>query len=294
MRNKRAVLAFCLVCFVVNEAQADVLATKEKANHLAFVLLSEARVPKGEKIASAFASIAPKGQRLSLRGSKTDKAAQTDILEFDLSSGGLVLIALMPVAVPNREADDAVQFSVSAMGTGWKLPVHKAHLVVSLRDVDGTLETLTQFTSLVAAVTEVSPAVGIYWGAAGATHDPKFFVSIVREGEGALPIMLWIGLSVAREKDGRRSLLSRGMKQLNLPDLLLLAPKSAGTEVLTTFWDFLNYLAEFGKPLPEGDTIGRSETERLPVHYVPSPIDPSIKVWRVELDPPTILRAPPR
>jgi len=48
-------------------------------------------------------------------------------------------------------------------------------------------------------------------------------------------------------------------------------------------FDFLSYSAEFGKPLPEGDTIGRTEDERLPIHYVQSPIDPKVKVWRVEL-----------
>ena len=44
------------------------------------------------------------------------------------------------------------------------------------------------------------------------------------------------------------------------------------------------YIAANGKPLPEGDTIGRTPDERLPVHYVPSPIDPDVKVWRVELN----------
>jgi hypothetical protein len=73
------------------------------------------------------------------------------------------------------------------------------------------------------------------------------------------------------------------MKQLNLPDLLLIAPGSAGNAALGTFFDFLSYSAEFGKPLPEGDTIGRTADERLPIHYVRSPIDPKVKVWRVEL-----------
>ena len=292
MRYKTSLLAFCLLCFTVSEAQAHAGATKGKAMHLAFVLLSEARVPKGEDIALAFSSIAPKEQHLSLRRSKTEKAAQTEILEFDLSPSGKAFIALMPMAVPKGEAEEAVRFSVSAMGTGWKLPVHKAHLVVSLRDDVSSLETLTRFTSILAAVAESSPAVGIYWGDAGATHDPKFFVSIVREREDVLPIMLWTGLSVTSEKYGRLSLLSLGMKQLNLPDLLLVAPKSARNEALTTFFDLLNYLAELGKPIPEGDTVGRTESERLPVHYVQSPIDPSTKVWRVELNPPTILRNP--
>jgi hypothetical protein len=34
----------------------------------------------------------------------------------------------------------------------------------------------------------------------------------------------------------------------------------------------------------DGDTVGRTAAEKLPVHYVPSPVDPKVKVWRVELN----------
>jgi hypothetical protein len=48
-------------------------------------------------------------------------------------------------------------------------------------------------------------------------------------------------------------------------------------------FDLLGYVASIGKPLPDGDTVGRTADERLPVSYVPSPLDSSKKVWRVEL-----------
>lgn len=93
--------------------------------------------------------------------------------------------------------------------------------------------------------------------------------------------MLWTGVSVARRR-GRLSLLSLGMGQLNLPDLLLLAPPS-GNATLETFFDLLAYLANRGTAMPEGDTVGRTAEERLKVHYVDSPVNPGKIVWRVEL-----------
>ena len=78
-------------------------------------------------------------------------------------------------------------------------------------------------------------------------------------------------------------MLSLGMAQLDLPDLLLIAPESPDNATLETSFDLLAYTARNGKALPEGDTIGRNADERLPVHYVPSPIDSNVKVWRVEL-----------
>ena len=252
--------------------------------NLAFVLLSEPPFPKGEDVVRAFPAFAPKGQRLRLRPSK-DSPPSNAVLEFELGAGGKAFVAPMPVAVPKGEADAGVRFSVSAIGTGWKLPPHKTHLVVTLQESESVspVEAVSRFTSLLAAVAKASRAVGIYWGGAGATHDAKFFISTA-ESQGIVPrITLWTGVSVAGEADGRLSLLSLGMKQLNLPDLLLVAPKSASDAALETFFDLLGYLAELGKPLPEGDTVGRSADERLPVRYVPSPIDGATKVWRVEL-----------
>lgn len=96
-------------------------------------------------------------------------------------------------------------------------------------------------------------------------------------------MMIWTGVSIVRDGESRVSLLSLGMKQLNLPDLLLTAPRGNLQSVVATFFDLLAYVAGRGKPLPEGDTVGRSEGERLPVHYVQSPTQPSEQVWRVDL-----------
>jgi len=260
--------------------------SKERTMNLAFVLLSKPHLPKPEEIARAFGRFAAsKDQALRPRPATGEARSKTDVVELELSSGGMVLVALMPAAVPKGEADDAARFSVSSLGSGWKLPPHAAHLVVTLREASAlsATEALSRFTSVLAAVTDVSAAVGVYWGNAGATHDPKFFIAAAQRHEVASRIMLWTGVSVAREADGRVSLLSTGMKQLSLPDLLLVAPKSAGTTALSTFFDLLTYVTELGKPLPEGDTVGRTADERLPVHYVKSPLDPNVKVWRVEL-----------
>ena len=74
-----------------------------------------------------------------------------------------------------------------------------------------------------------------------------------------------------------------GMRQLGLPDLLLIADKTPQSEAIETMYDFLGYITECGEAIREGDTVGRSAEEKLPVRYVSSPLDPSIKVWRVEL-----------
>jgi hypothetical protein len=285
---RRAVfVALSIISSGVACAPVDAAPARGKTQNLAFVLLPKAHLPGPGELTRAFGRFATsKDQRLQVKGTSRDEKTKSEVLELEVSPGGAAFVALMPVAVPKREADEAARFSVSALGTGWKLPAHSAHLVVTLQDtaLGSPTEALSRFTSLLAAVTEASGAVGVYWGNAGATHDPKFFISTAQDRDVAARIALWTGVSLAREKDGRLSLLSLGMKQLNLPDLLLIAPKADGSAALGTFFDLLAYVVSKGKALPEGDTVGRTAEERLPVRYAPSPLDSKVKVWRVELE----------
>jgi len=252
---------------------------------LAFVLLAEATLPDPATIVASYSDFAPPGEALRQRVEGGEKEATREAFSFEFESGRPAFVAFLPVAVPHGEADADAQFSVSSLGTDWTLPDHSAHLIVTSPSSDSTprIEALSRFTSLLAAVAKSTEAVGVYWGNAGATHDAKFFTSIASEQGVAPRIMLWSGISVAREKDGRLSLLSLGMQQLQLPDLLLLASPSSEDTALETFFDLLSYVAERGEALPDDDTVGRTAAEKLRVRYVRSPVDRKKRVWRIEL-----------
>jgi len=279
---QRALLGVAIV--LLGPIAALTEAPKLKANtvNLAFVLLSAPALPMGEDVERAFASYAAKGQTLRLSPRKPKKP-DGEALEFDTDGDGYAVVALMPAPVPKHEADEAARYSVSTLGGRWKLPLHKAHLVVVVQSGGSALERLGAFTSILAAVVEASSGVGVYCGSAGASHDPKFFRELAREPDARSRLPLWSGVSIAREADGRLSLLSLGMKQLELPDLLLVAPSGKADEALPMLYDLLAYIVSRGRPLADGDTVGRTAAEKLPVHYVPSPVDPKVKVWRVEL-----------
>ena len=199
-----------------------------------------------------------------------------------------VLAALMPVAVPEGEADGATDHSLSGLDGSWTLPEHRAHLVVAQQGAThADVEELTAFTRVVAAIVRATNAVGVYWGEGGATHHPEFVVNIAHS---ELPLPIWVGVSVAKSARGPE-LLSIGMKQLGLPDLLLSTPGLDGS-VFELFYDLLAYVTRRGKKLPEGDGVGRTAKEKLKVHYVPSPTHPEEQVWNVVLPAPKKRKAP--
>ena len=254
------------------------------AVNLAFVLLPDAMLPEAKSIIGAYTQFEPNGRLELGRDEAAHPTTHHEILSFTSDAGEGAFVVLFPAPVPNGEADQGAQFSVGSIGTGWTLPPHSAHLVVTSTAPPGSdlLQSISRFTSLVAAVAQASGSVGVYWGNAGATHGAEFFTTIATE-QGVTPrIMLWTGVSIARPQ-GKLSLLSLGMGQLSLPDLLLLAPQSSGNAALETFFDLLAYLASRGSAIPDGDTVGRTADERLQVRYVSSPLDANKKVWRVEL-----------
>jgi len=253
--------------------------------NLAFVLLSKARLPQPGQVVQEFGSFARPGELIELDESQSSEKTEGQIFSLSFNTGETSFVTLAPMPVPEREADEAVRFSLSSFKPDWELPSHCAHLLVTMQGAaePEPLAQLSRFTALVAAVIKCSPAIGVYWGNAGATHEAEFFLALAQEPHVIPRIVLWSGLSIAREDDGRLSLLSLGMEQLKLPNLLLVAGRASENVAIETLYDMLAYIAERGEPIREGETVGRALGDRWPVRYVPSPIDPDKTVWRVEM-----------
>lgn len=243
---------------------------------LSFVLLPAPMTVDPASVVKAFSALFPEAPRLEHHPS--DKA---QVLHFS-SASGPTFAAVMPVPVPGKEAEEAVGRSLSAFRKGgFTLPPYGAHLVVtSMGEALKTAAGLARHTQIVAALAQATGAVGVYEGNAGATHHPEFYVSVA--ADVAVPAMLWNGVSLVRDGD-RVELLSLGMAQLGLPDLLLVAPAAEGNEALAFFFDLLGYVAGRGAPIPDGETVGRDADEKLAVRYVPSPLDEAVEVARISM-----------
>lgn len=204
-------------------------------------------------------------------------------MTLNIENIGFAFFALMPAPVPNGEAEASFQFSVSSFSEGNELKNHTAHLMVTLMlsEEVAPLDAIMAFTSLLAAASETTKSVGVYWGNAGATHTKDFFLSAAAEHEINPRILLWNGISRAGEKGNKMSFLSYGMSQLALPDLYLVCDGNDAGVYFGRFFDLLSYIAGRGESIPAGDTIGATEEERILVEYVKSPADNEKVAWKV-------------
>lgn len=214
--------------------------------------------------------------------------------------GASVRVLAVPGPVPNAEADTSAFLSLSSVNGRWRLGKHTAHLALSLEGPMQTkasgmlsrlsgatreanrLERLSMFTRVVAAVSKASDGLGVHWAAGPVTHSPDFFSLVAKEA--SLPLPLWMGVSLTPEPDGRTSVLSFGMQQLSLPDLMLSGPaKDELPDTIDFFFSALATIAERGVAPHEGETIPRSLLSRPRVSYGAHPIEAAARVWKLEL-----------
>ncbi|MGV3620046.1 MAG: DUF4261 domain-containing protein [Archangium sp.] len=244
---------------------------KKPTPRLAYVLLPKHALPTEAAIRKALKEF-PELETTEFGISDDEQSVTFTIGETD------AMAVLLPMPVPNGEADAHTDHSLSGVDGSWTLPEHRAHFVVAEGGEKGSLENLVVFTRFVAVLTRACNGVGVYWGEANATHHPEFVIDMAKS---ELPLPVWVGLSFAGTRSGFE-ILSLGMKQLGLPDLLLKSPTVGGDE-FSFFYDLLAYVARLGKKLPDGDSVGRNAKEKLKVKYVKSPIDPKVDVWSVTL-----------
>lgn len=205
---------------------------------------------------------------------------------------GSVVVGAMPAPVPEAEADAYSQYSAGFIGRESKPLKHAAHLIVAFMPTQpkrwfqkrpnpsAQREELRTFIRVLAALAVTTPSVGVYWNRACATHPVEFFVKAASEDD--FSPLLWSGIEWITDRSELR-LLSLGMAQVELPNLLLTAPLEKSEEAFECFETFLRYVADRGSPIGEGESIGRSADEKLLVHYTSSPRDDTETVWSVAL-----------
>lgn len=236
---------------------------------IAFVLLPKKAAPSLEAVAASLVK-----WEIEADPAGGTQEGDDGALTFELDPGSLI-IAHMPAAIPDGEADAAADFSLGRFGTGPAWQPHETHLTVVLTSGDAPdLEVVTFFTQAVAAVAEAAQATGVYWGSGNVAHEASFFVDMA---DTDMPLMLWSGVSFARNDD-EVSFLTTGLRQFGLPELCIKAPPSMGNEALACLFDFAGYIVSRGQELPDGDTIGRTAAEKLKVSYETSPFDESERV----------------
>lgn len=238
---------------------------------LSLVLLSEPALPDAARFLAS--------PRLEGFGAALEKESDEQLV-FALSGGGHLLVSLVR-APPPELGPAALLGSLTEEATR----AIKAHLIVAAMGLaDARPERDALFAQLVAALLESSPALGATFGEGLCYQDAAFFARAVDSAEGDVPIFLVIDITAAPEPEERISFLTHGMSRYERDEFYLTAPLS-GEGALPFLLELVHWVIdEPERELNAGDTIGRSEEERVEIKRCQSPIEGAPEVFRLDLD----------
>lgn len=246
--------------------------------HLSFILLRDPIPVDPVAAAAAYRRLSP-GSSLAFDDDGGDDVAQFRIDDRDDLA---TFAARIDATIPGAEADESARFSLGTLAEPVEIDPHRAHILVTTLPSGGdSPETLALHTRAVAAIAESHGAVGVYEGNAGATHSTPFYVEVASNDE--LPVPLWTGISIATPGPDRIEILTLGLGQFQLPNILLSGPRADANSLIGFIFDLAAYLIRRGEPIPEGETVGPSEDERHPVRYAPSPLDNGEQVACIDI-----------
>ena len=227
-----------------------------------------------------------------VQGFKALSGASVDLASLHSKDGCIVFgigndwatIAVMPAPIPwsNLEGPCA---------TAWWWPDatetmkrHGGHILVALVGETGhVLQRCLTLTHLTAAIALLTDATGIYWGGGTLVHEPQVFIGQAKDiSLGNLPLHLWIDFRLEQNEDGSCRLFTTGMKVFDKMEIEIPHSTKAPAEILNLAHAIAEYVLTSEKMIREGETIGRSESEKVKVSYAPSICDSEITAMRLD------------
>jgi hypothetical protein len=227
-----------------------------------------------------------------VQGFKGLSGVSVDLASLQAKDGNIVFeigndwatVALMPAPIPwsNLEGPCA---------TAWwwpdateKMKRHRGHMLVALAGETGhLLQRCLTLSHLTAAVALLTDAAGVYWGGGSLVHEPQVFVEQAQDiSFGNLPLHLWIDFRLEQNEDGSCRLFTTGMNVFDKMEIEIPHSTKAPAEILNLAQAIAKYLLTSEKMIREGETIGRSESEKVRVSYAPSVCDSEITAMRLD------------
>jgi hypothetical protein len=206
-----------------------------------------------------------------------------DVTSFDVEGGGDVHLGLMPAPHP---AVAAPAFGPLAIDPALVRDT-RAHVLVTGRSLVGDTQQRDRvMLSVVAATLEATGAPSATLAPGVIFHRPGLVIDFAKLAaeSGELPFEVAVDITSAREDGDRMSFLTHGLERHGSEDVYVTASVNGRGALDFLFGVGRWFYTQPEMRLPTGDTLGRSETERVTIQRVPSPIDPTRTVVRLDLD----------
>ena len=187
---------------------------------------------------------------------------QSEILIFEVSDIKVVC-ALINSPVPNKEAEENAMNNYLWKEGEEETAKHKAHIVVSVTKGENPIGNSIVFTMVVSSLLKLKNAIGIYQYPTVLPYD--FYIRCAEDlKEKVLPVLNWIYIGIYPSEKGF-SAYTCGMDYFDKDEIEVINSKTTPSELYGFIYDIVSYVLEYNAVLNDGETIGFSEKEKLPI-----------------------------
>jgi hypothetical protein len=156
-----------------------------------------------------------------------------------------------------------------------KMKSHKCHFIIVI--MGGTIDHIERMlilTRIVSAAILGTDAVGVYWGEGTLVHEPEKFVTEARSArKGNIPGFLWVDVRVEKNPDNSLRCFTTGMSPLGFHEIEVAKADLKPLDLMDFVGNVVLYIGNSQPKLKDGETIGRSATEKYKVQFGPSMFD---------------------
>lgn len=198
-----------------------------------------------------------------------------------------VIVGHMPAPIPWSDLEGPCATSVLWPDAAKKLKTHKSHLIVTVSGDTEPIDRAKLLTQVIAAIVGTcDSAVGVYWGDATLVVSAEMFrdfaIKVLPDGP---PLHIWIDFRVGKNKNGKSSGFTTGLKAFGLMELETENSPEPPGELRERFLGIAGYLIANGPVVRDGDTIGEDANERIRAVYSKSAFGHKGKVMRLDYEP---------
>lgn len=245
-------------------APAESVPAAESMTIIVAVAIDHAELPVEDRVRANYAELFPDAPALGRSFGDGTK------LVLAMDEGAMGAIIMLPAPIPWGDLEGPCSWAYWWPEAAESMKRHGAHLILTIIGNRGTaVQQHLRMTRFTAAVAGSVPSVGIYWNST-LVHSPEAFRSLARSmTEHEYAPHLWIDMRVVNATNDVSYFATAGLPAFGLEDLEIDA--HGDSPPLADFGlAIVMYLLKRGHPIKDGETVGRTAEEKLPVAHGPS------------------------
>lgn len=176
----------------------------------------------------------------------------------------MIVLGLVDMPIPNHEAEENAARNYMWREAVERTQTHKANLIVSVMGKDvPMLERSKLYVKVTASCCKQQNVVGIY--TSGVVFEPAFYIEaaeIMRDGNIPLLNLVWFGIY---QTEKGISGYTYGLNSFGKDEIEVLDTSVSPAEVREFLLDMVSYVLEADVVLRDGETIGFSAEQKLPI-----------------------------